>query len=166
MGKLINLGNEWMDCNGITVPYIWDEEENSMHEYESERDFYNRMNRDNNRYGYIGDKAFEPLTAWRYFWLSVLYTIPVIGLIFWISHMCSGKNINRRSYARSYWCRIVAVVLIVFVLVKGFYVYIESPELQRWLYPLNKEISQMIEKFEATQNTIMEEMMNEGVASK
>ena len=57
---------------------------------------------------------YKPLTAWGYFWLSVLYTIPVIGLIFLIAFSISDANVNRRSHARSYFCifGLIAVVVI------------------------------------------------------
>lgn len=61
----------------------------------------------------------RPLTAWQYFWLRILYSVPVVGFIFLIVHSCSSANINRRNFACSYWCIyiIIAVVaLIAFVI--------------------------------------------------
>ena len=60
-------------------------------------------------------ERFRPLSAWEYFGLTILYTIPVIGWIFFIIHVFSKRNINRRSFARSYligWL-IAAVILAV-----------------------------------------------------
>ena len=56
---------------------------------------------------------YAPLSAWAYFGLSVLYAIPIIGFIFLIIHTFSSGNINRRSFARSYWCRLLLVLIIV-----------------------------------------------------
>ena len=62
---------------------------------------------------------YAPLSAWAYFGLSILYAIPVVGLIFLLIHTFSSSNINRRSYARSYWCRLL-LVLIIFGILYGF----------------------------------------------
>ena len=55
---------------------------------------------------------YKPLTAWGYFWLSVLYAIPVIGWIFLVVFAVSDGNVNRRSHARSYFCPTVFVILL------------------------------------------------------
>lgn len=63
----------------------------------------------------------QPLGAWTYFWLSVLYGIFPIGTIFLIIHCFSNGNINRRSYARSFFCGfiLVAIIFVIFALVAG-----------------------------------------------
>lgn len=43
---------------------------------------------------------FKPMKASSYFWYSILYMLPIIGLISLIVCACSDKNINRRSFAR------------------------------------------------------------------
>ena len=57
-----------------------------------------------NRYGYDGNEQFRPLTPWAYFWYTVLFCVPIVGFIFLIVFSVSDKNINRRSFARSFWC--------------------------------------------------------------
>lgn len=52
---------------------------------------------------YEGPEQFRPLTAWAYVGYSILFAIPVIGWLFLIIFTFSGKNINRRSFARSIW---------------------------------------------------------------
>ena len=47
---------------------------------------------------------FRPIGAWGYFGLTLLFSLPVIGLIFLIVFSFSDANINRRNYARSYFC--------------------------------------------------------------
>ena len=61
-------------------------------------------------------EKFRPLSAWAYFGYSILFSIPIIGFIFLIVFSCSGKNINRRSYARSYWCWLIIIVIVVIIL--------------------------------------------------
>lgn len=60
----------------------------------------------------------RPLGAWAYFGLQLLFSIPVVGFIFLIVFSCNGSNINRRNFARSYWCGllIVAIVIAIYVL--------------------------------------------------
>lgn len=65
---------------------------------------------------------YKPLGAWGYFWLTILYSIPVIGWIFLIAFACSDGNINRRSHARSYFCGFV-LVLIAVVAVVALYAF-------------------------------------------
>lgn len=60
---------------------------------------------------------YRPLSAWAYFGLTLLYSIPVIGWIFLIVFAISGGNINRRSHARSFFCMYL-VVIIAFIVMK------------------------------------------------
>lgn len=56
---------------------------------------------------------FSPLGAWTYFWLEILFSIPVIGFIFAIIFACgAGGNINLRNFARSRFC-VLGLVLII-----------------------------------------------------
>lgn len=56
--------------------------------------------------------------AWGFFGLSILYSIPIVGFIFLIVHSCSGGNLVRRNYARSFWCGlIIAAVIMLIVLI-------------------------------------------------
>ena len=52
-----------------------------------------------------------------YFGLSILFSLPVVGFIFLIIFSVSDANINRRNFARSYWCIyvIIAVAAVVAV---------------------------------------------------
>ena len=61
---------------------------------------------------------FQPLSPWSYFLLGILYALPVVGWIFLIVHALGAGNINRRNYARSFFC--VYVVVIVLALVGVF----------------------------------------------
>ena len=62
-------------------------------------------------------EQYRPMGAWAYFGLQILFSIPVIGFIFLIIFSCSSGNINRRNFARSYWCSliIVGVILLVYL---------------------------------------------------
>lgn len=53
--------------------------------------------------------------AWAYFGYSLLFSIPIVGLIVNLVLCFNKTNINKRNYARSFWCWyvIVAVAIII-----------------------------------------------------
>ena len=53
-----------------------------------------------------------PLKTWTYFWLQVLYSIPVVGFIFLIIHAIGANNINKRNFARSHFCIFVVILVL------------------------------------------------------
>lgn len=55
---------------------------------------------------------FKPLGAWAYFGLTILFSIPILGLLFLIIFAFSDANINRRNYARSYFCMFVFILVL------------------------------------------------------
>lgn len=63
-------------------------------------------------------EEYRPLGAWSYVGLQILFSLPVIGLIFLIIFTFKKSNLCRRSFARSYWCwaLIVAVICVIIVL--------------------------------------------------
>ena len=60
---------------------------------------------------YNGPDVFKPLSPWAYFGLSILFSLPVVGFIFLIIFSVSDANINRRNFARSYWCIYVIIAV-------------------------------------------------------
>ena len=62
---------------------------------------------------------YKPMSAWAYWGLRILYAVPIIGQIFLIIHAISDSNINRRSFARSYFCTLI-LILILLISVGGF----------------------------------------------
>ena len=68
---------------------------------------------------------YKPLSPWAYVGYNLLFSIPVVGFILLIVFSFSSSNINRRNYARSFWCvlllaLIITVVLSVLAAVFGF----------------------------------------------
>lgn len=57
-------------------------------------------------------ERFRPLSAWAYVGYTLLFSIPIVGFIFLIIFSCSGANVNRRSFARSYWCYLILALII------------------------------------------------------
>ena len=66
-------------------------------------------------------EKYRPIGAWAYFGLNILYAIPIVGFIFLIIHACSSGNINRRSFARSFFCVwiVAAIVVLITLLAAG-----------------------------------------------
>ena len=56
---------------------------------------------------------FRPLSPWAYFGYSLLFALPIVGFIMLIVFSCKNTNINRRNFARSYWCGLVLCLIII-----------------------------------------------------
>ncbi len=61
---------------------------------------------------YDVSSEYRPLGAWAYFGLSILFSIPFIGLVFLIIFSFASSNINRRNYARSYFIGLFFIVIL------------------------------------------------------
>lgn len=61
---------------------------------------------------------YEPISMWGYFGYRLLFSIPVIGVIFLLVFALGGtQNKNLKNYARSYFCTaIIVVVIVLFVI--------------------------------------------------
>lgn len=59
---------------------------------------------------------YRPLSAWAYFGYQLLFAIPLVGFICLIVFACTDSNINRRSFARSYFCGVIIVAIVVAVI--------------------------------------------------
>ncbi len=61
-------------------------------------------------------KEYKPIGAWGYVGWNILFAIPVVGFVLLIVFSFSNSNINRRNYARSFWCTLLVAVVLVIVL--------------------------------------------------
>lgn len=74
---------------------------------------------------YAVPPEYSPLSAWSYFAYRLLFAIPIVGFVFLIVFSCGGcRNLNLRSFARSYWCTLliiaaVASIVLLVMLVAG-----------------------------------------------
>lgn len=59
---------------------------------------------------------YKPLSAWAYFGYQLLFAIPFVGFILLIVFSFNNDNINRRNFARSYFCvyLLVAIIFVIF----------------------------------------------------
>lgn len=61
---------------------------------------------------------YRPLSAWAYFGYNILFAIPLVGFIMLIVFAFDSSNINRRNYARSFFCAyLVAIIIFIVVLI-------------------------------------------------
>jgi len=59
---------------------------------------------------------YRPLSPWAYFGYSILFSIPVVGFILLIVFSFNNTNINRRNFARSFFCAYVLIAIIFIIL--------------------------------------------------
>ena len=63
---------------------------------------------------------YRVLSPWAYFGYNLLFSIPLIGFILAIVFAFDSSNLNRRNYARSFFCGLlIAVIILVAFLVLG-----------------------------------------------
>ncbi len=58
----------------------------------------------------------RPLSPWAYFGLSLLFAIPLVGFICLIVFSFDDSNLNRRNYARSFWCALLVGLVVIIAL--------------------------------------------------
>lgn len=58
---------------------------------------------------------YRPLNPWEYFLYSILFSIPVIGFILLILYSFDNSNINRKNFARSYFCIYILIIVLIFI---------------------------------------------------
>lgn len=65
---------------------------------------------------------YRPLSAWPYFGYNILFAIPLVGFIMLIVFAFDSSNINRRNYARSFFCAyLVAIIILIVVLILALF---------------------------------------------
>ena len=55
---------------------------------------------------------YKPLSGWKYMWYGLLFAIPVIGWIFLIVCSVKDTNVNRRSFARGFFCAMLTAIIL------------------------------------------------------
>lgn len=64
---------------------------------------------------YSGD--YTPISMWGYFGYELLFSIPCIGFILLLVFSFGGtKNVNLRNFARSYFCFMIILLVLVGIL--------------------------------------------------
>ena len=63
------------------------------------------------------DSKYRPIGAWGYFGYNILFSLPVVGFICLLVFCFSDSNINRRSYARSFFCATLLALIVIGIIV-------------------------------------------------
>lgn len=59
---------------------------------------------------------YQPISMWGYFGYEILFSIPCIGLILLLVFSFGGtKNVNLKNFARSYFCFMIILAVIVLI---------------------------------------------------
>ena len=69
----------------------------------------------------LNARRFEPLGPWQYFWTTLLYLIPGVGLIAMVIQAIFAQNVNRICFARSRLIILTAVVTILALVIAALY---------------------------------------------
>ena len=64
-----------------------------------------------NNSSYIPNE-YKPLSPWAYVGYNLLFSLPIIGFIMMIVFAFDSSNINRRNYARSFFCAMLIGLII------------------------------------------------------
>ena len=62
------------------------------------------------------NNQYRLLSPWAYVGYGILFTLPVIGWILAIVFELNDDNLNRRNFARGYWCGVLVAVIVVVIL--------------------------------------------------
>lgn len=71
------------------------------------------------KYNYDGSSQFKPISSWGYVGYTLLFSIPLVGLVLLFVFAFSDRNINRRNYARSFFCWFLIGIIISVVIATG-----------------------------------------------
>jgi uncharacterized membrane protein len=66
-------------------------------------------------------EKYRPMRAWAYWAWSVIYSFPIVGLIFMIINSIRSDNIARRNHARSFFYPFIIVTLLLVITVLILY---------------------------------------------
>lgn len=62
------------------------------------------------------EKTYKPLSPWAYFGYEILFSIPIVGLVLLIVFSFTAKNVNLKNFARSFFCGLALVIILIFII--------------------------------------------------
>ena len=74
---------------------------------------------------------YKVLSPWAYFGYNILFAIPLVGFILALVLAFDNSNLNRRNFARAYFCGMILVgilfvIAVVFSMLTGMALYTSS----------------------------------------
>lgn len=62
-------------------------------------------------------EEYKPISMWGYFGYEILFAIPIVGFIALLIFALGGtKNVNLKNFARSYFCALIIILVIIVLL--------------------------------------------------
>lgn len=61
-------------------------------------------------------QKYRPLGMWAFFGYTILFSLPIAGLILALVFAFNNNNVCRRNFARSYFCILIISIVLVFAL--------------------------------------------------
>lgn len=61
-------------------------------------------------------QKYRPLGMWAFFGYTILFSLPIVGLILAIVFAFNNNNVCRRNFARSYFCILIISIVVVALL--------------------------------------------------
>ena len=67
-------------------------------------------------------EEYRPISMWGYFGYEILFSIPIVRFICLIIFAIGAKNVNKKNFARSYFCyTIICFVIFAIVFAIAFF---------------------------------------------
>ena len=61
---------------------------------------------------------YKPISMWGYFGYQILFALPLVGFICLLIFSFGGtKNKNLKNFARSYFCYLIIILIIIAILI-------------------------------------------------
>ena len=67
------------------------------------------------------DNEYKPISMWGYFGYELLFAIPIIGFIIALVLAFAAGNKNVKNFARSQFCMLILVCIIIAIIVGYIY---------------------------------------------
>ncbi len=65
-------------------------------------------------------EEYKPISMWGYFGYELLFSIPLVGFILLLVFSFGGtKNVNLKNFARSYFCFLIIMVILLFIILSA-----------------------------------------------
>lgn len=82
----------------------------------------------------------KPLSTWGFIWRSIVFCIPVIGIIvMFVMAFAKGINENSKSYARS--CLIFLLIAVIILIIAAVFGYIFREQLADWFQKIQSSFT-------------------------
>lgn len=121
-GKNVNEGEEF--CPNCGTPMMDGQQPNQFSGQQTGQQIYVTQPQQEippTPYGQDPRFDYTPISMWGYFGYQILFSIPCIGFILLLVFSFGGtRNINVRNFARSYFCYLIVMAVLVTAIMMMF----------------------------------------------